>query len=54
MHIILLQHNPIPGDFRGNAHKLADMALKAAAQSPAAPGERTLCITPAYALAGVP
>ena len=54
MHIILLQHNPVPGDFRGNAQKLADMALKAAAQSPAAPGERTLCLTPAYALAGVP
>ena len=54
MHIILLQHNPTPGDFRGNAHKLADMARKAAAACPAAPGERTLCITPAYALAGVP
>ena len=54
MHIILLQHNPVPGDFRGNAHKLADMARKAAAAHPAAPGERTLCVTPAYALAGVP
>lgn len=54
MHIILLQHNPIPGDFRGNARKLADMALKASAAHPAAPGERTLFIPPAYALAGVP
>ena len=54
MHILLLQHNPIPGDFKGNARKLADMALKASALSPAAPGERTLCLVPAYALAGVP
>ena len=54
MHILLLQHNPIPGDFRGNARKLADMALKASALSPAQAGERTLCIVPAYALAGVP
>ena len=54
MHIILLQHNPVPGDFHGNAHKLADMALKAAAAHPAAPGERTLCVTPAYGLAGMP
>ena len=54
MHILLLQHNPIPGDFKGNARKLADMALKAYELSPAAPGERTLCLVPAYALAGVP
>ena len=54
MHIVLLQHNPIPGDFHGNAHKLADMARKAVAAHPSAPGERTLCVTPAYALAGMP
>lgn len=54
MHILLLQHNPVPGDFYGNARKLADMALEAASLSPAAPGEKCLCITPAYALAGVP
>ena len=54
MHILLLQHNPTPGDFKGNARKLADMALKAYELSPAAPGERTLCLVPAYALAGVP
>ena len=54
MHIILLQHNPIPGDVHGNARKLADMAMKAAELSPAPEGKRTLCIPPAYALAGVP
>ena len=54
MHILLLQHNPTPGDFKRNARKLADMALKASELSPAAPGERTLCLVPAYALAGVP
>lgn len=54
MHIILLQHNPIPGDVHGNARKLADMAMKAAELSPAPAGKRTLCIPPAYALAGVP
>ena len=54
MHILLLQHNPIPGDFKGNARKLADMAMKASVLSPAAPGERTLCIAPAYAIAGEP
>ena len=54
MHILLLQHDPIPGDFKGNARKLADMALKASELSPAAPGERTLCLVPSYALAGVP
>ena len=54
MHIFLLQHNPIPGDFQGNARKLADMAQKAVAEHPAPAGERALCITPAYALAGVP
>ena len=54
MHILLLQHNPIPGDFKGNARKLADMALKAYELSPAASDERTLCLVPAYALAGVP
>ncbi|MGN1038176.1 MAG: hypothetical protein ACI4P0_02120, partial [Mailhella sp.] len=54
MHIILLQHNPIPGDFRGNAMRLAHMAEKSARACPSANGERTLCITPAYALAGTP
>ncbi|WP_418765866.1 NAD(+) synthase [Mailhella sp.] len=54
MHIFLLQHNPIPGDFQGNAHKLADMARKAVASHPVPAGERALCVTPAYALAGVP
>lgn len=52
MNIILLQHNPTLGDFRGNARKLADMAIKAANLSPAHNGERLLCIPPAYALAG--
>lgn len=52
MHIFLLQHNPTPGDFRGNAKRLADMALKAVAQY--ASGEPCLCLVPAYALAGVP
>lgn len=54
MHILLLQPNPTLGDFKGNARKLAELALKAAEQSPAAPGERTLCIVPAYALVGEP
>ncbi|MBQ8173654.1 MAG: NAD(+) synthase [Mailhella sp.] len=54
MHFLLLQHNPTPGDFQGNARKLADMALKAAAVSPAPEGRRTTCLVPAYALAGVP
>ena len=52
MHIFLLQHNPTPGDFKGNARQLADMALKASAQL--AEGEHALCLVPAYALAGVP
>ncbi|MBR3880694.1 MAG: NAD(+) synthase [Mailhella sp.] len=54
MHILLLQPNPTLGDFKGNARRLAELALKAAAQSPAAPGERALCIVPAYALVGEP
>ncbi|MCQ2444451.1 MAG: NAD(+) synthase [Mailhella sp.] len=54
MRIILLQHNPTPGDFRGNARQLADMALAACAAAPASAERKTLCITPAYAVAGVP
>ena len=54
MHIILLQHNPTPGDFQGNIRQLADMAVKASSLSPAAEGERTLCIPSVYALAGRP
>ena len=54
MHIFLLQHDPIPGDFRGNALQLAEMARCAGELCPPAPGERSLCLTPAYALAGVP
>jgi predicted amidohydrolase len=52
MHIFLLQHNPTPGDFKGNTRQLADMALRASAQL--ADGEHALCLVPAYALAGVP
>lgn len=52
MHIFLLQHNPTPGDFKGNARQLADMALKATAHL--GEGEHALCFVPAYALAGVP
>lgn len=54
MHIFLLQHNPVPGNFRANALQLADMALQAEALCPPAEGERSLCLTPAYALEGVP
>ncbi len=54
MRLFLLQHNPVPGNFRANALQLADMALRAESASPPAQGERSLCLTPAYALAGVP
>ncbi len=51
MRIFLLQHDPIPGDFEGNARLLAKMALEAAA---GAGGEKVLCLTPFYAVAGMP
>lgn len=54
MHLFLLQHDPVPGNFHSNALQLADMARRAAALCPPSSGERTLCLTPAYALAGVP
>jgi len=54
MQLLLLQPNPTPGDFKGNARKLAELAMKAVALAPAVPGERPLCVVPAYALAGSP
>ena len=52
MQIILLQHDPVPGDFSGNARQLAAMARDAAAKAPS-PGQ-ALCVAPLYPLAGVP
>ena len=53
MQLILLQHDPIPGDFYGNARNLAEMAIKAAVPFSAV-NEPTLCIAPLFPLAGVP
>ncbi|MBR4423792.1 MAG: hypothetical protein IKS68_06160, partial [Mailhella sp.] len=52
MQIILLQHDPVPGDFLGNARQLAAMARETAAHIPAA--EQALCVAPLYPIAGVP
>ncbi|MCH5277831.1 MAG: NAD(+) synthase [Desulfovibrionaceae bacterium] len=52
MRVVLLQHNPTPGDFMGNARRLADLARSAA--RPDHQGDRVLCLSSAYALAGVP
>lgn len=56
MRIVLLQHNPTPGDFMGNARRLADLARRAVRDLPGreSGGPHPLCITPAYALAGNP
>ncbi len=49
MRIFLLQHDPVPGDFEGNARRLAQMALEATG------GQKDcLCLTPSYAVAGMP
>ena len=49
MRIFLLQHDPTPGDFEGNARALARMAMEATGGS-----KDALCLTPFYAVAGVP
>lgn len=53
MRIVLLQHNPTPGDFMGNARRLADLA-RSAARTPKRQGDSALCLSSAYALAGIP
>lgn len=53
MRTVLLQHNPTPGDFMGNARRLADLARRAARLERSS-GGAPLCISPAYALAGNP
>lgn len=53
MRTVLLQHNPTPGDFMGNARRLADLARRSIRNQPDRRSD-TLCISPAYALAGAP
>lgn len=54
MRIVLLQHNPTPGDFMGNARRLANLAHSAVRRAPKRQGDAVLCLSSAYALAGTP
>ena len=54
MRTVLLQHNPTPGDFMGNARRLADLARRSTRDLPDRQGGNALCISSAYALAGNP
>ena len=54
MRTVLLQHNPTPGDFMGNARRLADLARRSTRDLSDRQGGNALCISSAYALAGNP